>query len=136
MNFNSIQIAGHLGRNADVGKNGEYCTFSLAVTEWKKSDNGFESTVDWFNVLVGGNTFKFSKAGELKKGDNVFVTGKLKTKEYTDREGVKKTSYTIIADKIIQINKKDEGTKTTTTTKTTNQDANFVEDVNDDEIPF
>jgi single-strand DNA-binding protein len=112
MFFNDITIAGNLGQDPTISKNGDYATFSIAYSEYKKNEaskTGYDTKTDWFSVYVGGKIFEYFNKMNVKKGDNVYIRGKLRKKEYTDKENIKRTSYTIIADKFIKINK--EGDK-------------------------
>ena len=101
--LNQCQFIGRLGKDCEVryASSGDaIASFSLAVgSQWKdKSGNKQEST-EWVNVTA------FGKLGEicseyLKKGSQVFISGRMKTDKYTDKQGVEKYSTKIIADKM------------------------------------
>ena len=77
------QIIGNLGRDAEVkpinGK--EYISFSVASTE---RENGEEVT-RWLSVLASHNP---NLLPFLKKGQQVFVSGRYQDKMYTNQNGV------------------------------------------------
>lgn len=93
--FNKITIVGYLGRDPElrhIQSGNAVCSFSVATTEKKGSD----SLTTWFRVAVWG------KQGEncneyLKKGSQVYVEGRLRQEEYTDRDGNKRTTLEVSA---------------------------------------
>ena len=64
-------------------------TFRVATTErWKDKDTGEQkSHTEWHNIVTQKGTAEFA-ATYLKKGDSVQVIGKLRTRKWTDRNGV------------------------------------------------
>lgn len=104
--FNKITIVGYLGRDPELRHtpNGNtICNLSIATTE-KRGDK--ESTT-WFRVAVWG------KQGEmcnewLAKGRQVYIEGRLRAEEYTDRDGNKRTSLEVNATDVQFLGKKDE----------------------------
>jgi single-strand DNA-binding protein len=82
-----------------VGKEPEYrytpkgtpmATFSLAVDEWMRGDDGkWKKTTDWFNLAAFGNLADQVK-DSVQKGSLVLVEFKLKRRKY-ERDG--KTFY-------------------------------------------
>jgi single-strand DNA-binding protein len=97
-NLNKAMIIGHLGRDAElktVGA-GQVCNFSVATTEkWKDQNGQPKERTDWHNIQVWGKPATW--AAELKKGDAVFVEGSLVQDEWTDKQGNKRTSIAIRA---------------------------------------
>ena len=90
--MNSVTLTGRLGRDIDFkytqsGK--AVASFSIAVTEKWTTDGEKKERVDWVNIVAWG------KLGELcvqylSKGSKVLVQGKLQTRSYDDKNGVKK----------------------------------------------
>jgi len=89
---NKVILVGNLGGDPEVRAVGEtsVANFSLATTEvWKdKSGEKCERT-EWHKITVWG------KQGEscgkyLSKGRQVYVEGILQTRDYEDKDGVKK----------------------------------------------
>lgn len=108
--LNNCSFIGRLGKDTETRfmPNGEaVASFSIAVgSTWKdKSGNKQEST-EWVNVTA------FGKLGEicgeyLKKGSQVFISGRMKTDKYDDKEGVTRYSTKIIADRMQMLGSKD-----------------------------
>lgn len=78
-----INVIGNLGRDAEVRKIGEreYISFSVASTE---KENGEEVT-RWISVLAGNNP---NLLPYLRKGQQVYVSGRYSDKMYTHQNGV------------------------------------------------
>lgn len=98
--MNSIILIGKLGRDPELSyltSGTAICKFSLAVDRVARA--GDEKQVDWFNIVV------FGAQGEnanryLKKGNQCAVMGRVQTGNYTDRQGVKRNTFDIIADRV------------------------------------
>lgn len=83
--FNKITIVGHLGRDPELRQtpNGiAVCNFSVATTEKRKD----QETTTWFRVTVWDKAAE-NAAKYLTKGALVYVEGRARLNEYTDREG-------------------------------------------------
>src|SRR5215470_9000323 len=103
MSFNKITIVGYLGRDPELrytpqGK--AVCNMSIATTEKRKDTSGQtdEHTI-WFRVTAWGRQAELA-AEYLAKGKQVYVEGRLRREEYTDREGVQRTSLEVNASDI------------------------------------
>lgn len=100
--LNQAQIIGYLGRDPEVRylPSGEaVANFSIATTEkWKDKNTGEQrEETEWHRISVFGRLAEI--VGEyLKKGSLVFVQGKLKTRKYTDGQGVERYSTEIRAE--------------------------------------
>ena len=74
------------------GKPTGHCSFSLAVT---RREYGQEPVTEFFNIVAWGE-----RAGAINKyfhmGNQIFVTGKLHTRSYTDGTGVKHDTFEIV----------------------------------------
>jgi len=98
---NKVIIIGNLGRDPEVRYNPSgvaWCTVSIATTRnWKDKTSGekMEET-EWHRVVFNDRLAEI--AGEyLRKGRSVFVEGRLKTRKWTDKDGVEKFTTEIIA---------------------------------------
>lgn len=98
--LNKAQVIGFLGDNPTVQylPNGQcVASFSLASTEkWKDKDgNNPQEVTDWHRVVCWGKTAEI--AGEyLRKGSRCFVEGKMKTRKWTDNQGVERWSTEVV----------------------------------------
>ena len=95
MSFKRITVVGNLGKDPDLKEtiNGvKVCTFSLATTE--KTREGERTT--WFRITLWREKAELASKF-LKKGNVVYVEGKLHTREYADTEGIPRTTLEISA---------------------------------------
>ena len=96
--LNNIVIEGRLTKQPEVrhtqaGK--AVASFSIACDRDYKDSNGNKAT-DFFDVVVWGQTGE--RCGDwLHKGAKVTLTGRLQTRDWTDREGNKRKSFEIVA---------------------------------------
>jgi single-strand DNA-binding protein len=87
--LNKISLIGHLGRDPELREyqGNKVASFSLAVTEkYMDRENKLVEKTEWFNVSFWGNVSDVVMK-YLKKGNQVYVDGKLSTREYLDKEG-------------------------------------------------
>ena len=99
---NKVIVLGNLGKDPEVRytPNGNaVCNLRIATTRnWKNKDSGekMEET-EWHSVVLYDRQAEI--AGEyLKKGRPVYIEGRLKTRKWTDKEGVEKYTTEIVAD--------------------------------------
>lgn len=97
---NKVILLGNAGKDAEVNylqNNSTVARFTLATNENFKDKEGKKQTrVEWHNVEIWGESAKF--VGQyLKKGSLVHVEGKLKTEEFTNKEGQKVRATKIVA---------------------------------------
>ena len=97
--FNKIMIVGYLGRDPELRytpSGTAVCDFSIATSERKgKRDSGEnEEVTTWFRVSMWGRQAEVASQ-YLQKGKLVYVEGRLSQREYTDRDGNKRTSLEV-----------------------------------------
>jgi single-strand DNA-binding protein len=115
LNLNKIVVAGHLGKDAETlnFKNGGcVIKFSVATTEkyTKKDGTPIENTT-WFNVEIFRKSE--SKLAEyLKKGNPVYVEGKIKNETYDKEDGTKGYSTKVVASNIQLLGAKKDDAET------------------------
>jgi single-strand DNA-binding protein len=100
MSFNKIIIVGNLGRDPELKQTPQgqtVCKFPVATSEKRKNAAGeFEEQTSWFRVSVWGRQAELASE-YLTKGRQVYVEGRLRLEEYTDREGQKRVSAEVNA---------------------------------------
>ena len=108
--INKVILIGHLGKDPEIKYlegNIAKLSFSLATSEIFKDKNGNKSEhVEWHNLVFWRN---LAENGNkiLKKGMHIYVEGKLKTREWIDREGIKKNITEIIGETFVLLQKKE-----------------------------
>jgi single-strand DNA-binding protein len=128
--LNKVMIIGRLGRDPEMrytpsGK--PVTTFSVAVSRnWNTSDGERRSETEWFNVVAWGNLAEICKE-YLTKGYQVYIEGRLQTRQWDDEKGGKRTSVEIVANEMIILSERRDG----------NQEGNINEiPADEDEFPF
>ena len=101
--INKVILVGYLGRDPEVRytPNGDaVADVSLATTEYYKDKKGdrIEKT-DWHNLVMWRSQAEFAKEW-LKKGQLVYVEGRLQTRQWEDKEGQKRSKTEIRVDQI------------------------------------
>jgi len=103
MSFNKITIVGYLGRDPQLRYTTQgtaVCNFSVATTEKRKNATGeTEEHTIWFRVAAWGRQAELA-AEYLAKGRQVYVEGRLRLEQYTDRDGNPRTSAEVNASDI------------------------------------
>ena len=96
--MNSIKIQGRLTKDPEqkVGSSGaEYCKFTVAVDR-KRSK---EKAVDFFDCTAFQQTGAFV-AKYFAKGDGIIVSGRMESDKFTDKEGMKRTTWGITVEDV------------------------------------
>lgn len=101
--LNKVILIGRLGRDPETRyiPNGEaVCNFSVATSEKYTDKNGQrQESTEWHNVTMYRKLAEI--AGQyLKQGSQVYIEGKIKSRKYTDNNGVERTAYEIIANEM------------------------------------
>ncbi len=111
--LNKVQLIGNLGRDPELRympSGDAVANIAIATTDkWKDKATGeAREATEWHRVSFFGKLAEI--AGQyLKKGSSVYIEGKLKTRKYTDKDGVEKYATEIIADQMQMLGGKPDG---------------------------
>jgi len=98
---NKVILIGNLGKDPEVQhfENGvKKAGFSLATTEAYKGKDGEKTThTEWHNIVLWRGLADVAERF-LKKGNTVYIEGRIRRREYEDKEGQKKFIYEILGD--------------------------------------
>jgi single-strand DNA-binding protein len=98
---NKVILIGNLGRDPEMRSfpdGGTICNVTLATTRsWKDKNSGDKvEETEWHRIVFRDRLAEI--AGEyLKKGKQVYIEGRLKTRKYTDKDGVEKYATEVVA---------------------------------------
>jgi single-strand DNA-binding protein len=87
---NKATILGRLGRDPEVRSlnNGQVANISLATTEaWKDRSGERQERTEWHNVVIYGDGLVDVIERYVRKGDQLYVEGRLQTRKWTDQSG-------------------------------------------------
>jgi single-strand DNA-binding protein len=100
--INKVILVGNLGRDPETryASSGDaICNIAVATTDkWKDKTSGEQKeATEWHRIAFFGKLAEI--AGQyLKKGSQVYIEGKLKTRKWADKDGVEKYTTEIVAD--------------------------------------
>jgi single-strand DNA-binding protein len=97
---NKVELNGYIGIDPEVKtlKNGnKVANFTLATDEnYKNKEGEWVKNTTWHRISLWNKDAE-KAAAELKKGMRIAVTGKIVNKQYTDKDGVKRTMSEVLA---------------------------------------
>ena len=115
--INKVIIVGNLGRDPENRylPSGEQVTsIAVATTDrWRDKASGEQKEqTEWHRISFFGKLAEI--AGQyLKKGSQVYIEGRLRTRKYTDKEGIDRYATEIIADTMQMLGGRQEGQQST-----------------------
>lgn len=101
---NKVIIVGNLGKDPELRtfpSGDQVANVTIATTDkWKDKQSGeMKEATEWHRVVFNGRLAEI--VGQyLRKGSQVYVEGSLRTRKWTDKDGVEKYSTEIRADQM------------------------------------
>ena len=105
---NKVQLIGNVGNepeitNLDSGK--KVAKLSMATNTFYKNSNGEKQTeTNWHNIVAWGKTAEIIEK-YVAKGKEVAVEGKLTSRSYEDKDGVKRYITEVVVSEILLLGK-------------------------------
>ena len=105
---NKVQLIGHVGNAPEIvtmesGK--KLAKFSIATNESYKNAKGEKITdTQWHNVVAWGKTAELIE-NYVPKGKEVGVEGKLTSRSYEDKDGIKRYVTEVVCNEILLLGK-------------------------------
>ena len=136
--LNKVQIIGHLGREPEMRytpSGRPVTTFTVAVSRsWNTVDGERHNETEWFNVVAWGNLAEICKQ-YLTKGQQVYIEGRLQTRRWDDKEGVKHTSVEVVANEMMMLGeRRDHNNQSQQPSDAIADESDMT--ANEDEFPF
>lgn len=124
---NKVILVGNMGRDPEVKflEGGiAVAKFSLATTETFKDKNGnrIEQT-EWHNIVMWRAQAEVAQK-YLRKGMTLYIEGKIRSRQWEDKEGHKKNITEIVADSFTILSKKEDNQQAQSATTTTDTAVN------------
>ena len=110
--LNKAILIGNLGRDPEVRYTPSglaVAYFSIATSEtWTNKEGEKETRTEWHRIVA------FGKLGEicgeyLAKGKQIYIEGRIQTRDWEDKEGVKRYTTEIVASQMIMLGSRDAG---------------------------
>jgi single-strand DNA-binding protein len=101
---NKVILVGNLGRDAELRYTpggAAVATLNMATTEiWNDKSGQRQEKTEWHRVVLWGKTAE-SLSEYLTKGKQVYVEGKLQTRQWDDKDGNKRYTTEIKGDRVV-----------------------------------
>lgn len=142
--INKAIIIGRLGADPELRKTQtgiSVCTLSLATSEtWKDKTTGEpKERAEWHRVVLWNRLAEIA-AQYLEKGARIYIEGPLRTRKWTDQNGVDRFTTEIHAQQMQMLDGKSAGSETAPSPQKTpvQQPPSFQQEPTDfdDDIPF
>ncbi len=106
---NKVILVGRLGQDPELKytPNGAAVTnFTLATNEtWKDNEGNRQEKTEWHRIVMWRRLAEV--AGEyLKKGSKIYVEGRLQTRSWQDKDGIKRYMTEVVADNMTMLDAK------------------------------
>ena len=107
--INKVILVGNVGADPDyraLDGGNRVVRLRLATTEKYKTNDGTKEQTEWHNIEAWQNLADIIDKW-VKKGDKLYVEGSIRTRTYTDKNDMERTSTSIIAKEIKILSPKD-----------------------------
>ena len=113
--LNKIMLIGHLGKDPEIRYTPDgspVATFSLATSEnWTDKNGSRQEHTEWHTIVAWTRLADLSKRF-LSKGRQVYVEGRIRSREWNDRDGNKRRTTEVIASQIVLLGSRPQGAET------------------------
>src|ERR1051325_317733 len=140
MSFNKVILVGNLGRDPELRctpQGTPVCSFSIATNERRKDKTGeMQDQTTWFRVTLWGRQAE-TASQYLAKGRPVYIEGRLRVEEWTDRDGRQRYTLEVHATDMQFIGGRgDEAAAPRADSAPTPKGGLDAAEIADDDIPF
>jgi single-strand DNA-binding protein len=139
--LNKILLIGHLGRDPEIKYTqggSPVATFSIATTEtWNDKSGTKQTHTEWHSIIAWNRLADLAKQ-YLAKGRQVYIEGKIKSREWTDREGNKRKTTEVIASQMVLLGSRGDSRPSESHERPTSDGGDGFDDsgITDSDIPF
>ena len=114
MSLNKVMLIGNVGRDPEVryldgnSGNAKVATFTLATTERYRDRNGeTRENTEWHNIVAWRGNADVAERF-IRKGTQIYVEGRIRTRSWDDQTGNKRYTTEIIVDNLQLLGKKSD----------------------------
>tara|TARA_R110000868_G_scaffold174782_3_gene411664 strand:- start:1852 stop:2298 length:447 start_codon:yes stop_codon:yes gene_type:complete len=144
---NKVILVGHLSKDPEVRhleSGAAVANFSMATTESYKDKNGNrQDQTEWHNIVLWRGLAEVAEK-YLKKGNLVYIEGKLKTRSWQDKEGATRYTTEIVGDNMTMLGSKSDNSSASSQNdvdresdkKEVRQKVDLEEEKEEDDLPF
>ena len=110
--LNKVMLIGHLGKDPEIRYTSEgtpVANFSLATSEnWTDKSGSRQERTEWHTIVAWKNLAELAKRF-LSKGRQVYIEGRIQSREWNDRDGNKRRTTEIIASQMVLLGSRPQG---------------------------
>lgn len=133
--INKVILIGRLGKDIDLRQTGagsSIANMTLATDRRYKDGQGNAQTeTEWHSVVFFGKTAEIASQ-YLHKGSSVYIEGRLRTRKYTDKQGIERYATEIIGETLQFLDSK----KSTGESNVRSTNLRKPAPANDEDVPF
>ncbi len=111
MSVNKVILIGRLGADPEIRYTADgqaVATFRLATSErWTDKNGQRQERTEWHRIVAFGKLAEIC-SNYLSKGRQVYIEGRLQTRSYEDREGIKRFITEIVAQNMQMLGRRDD----------------------------
>jgi len=145
--LNKVLLIGNLGKDPEAVRfdnGGMIVKFPIATSETYRDREGKDvDRTEWHNIVVGKKGLTEVCEKYLRKGHKIFLEGRIRTRQWTDKEGQTRYSTEIQMDELTMLTSKEEASRMNESQPhsqpTSNPQSSPVNDPgssDDDDLPF
>lgn len=128
--LNKVQLIGHLGSDPEsrfMTSGSAVANLTLATNEsWKSAEGDIKDKTEWHRVVIFGKRAE-TAAEYMKKGQLVYIEGRLQTRSWEDKDNIKRYTTEVLCDNFTMLGRKGDGGSSPSPSKEPEQD---------DDLPF
>jgi single-strand DNA-binding protein len=142
MAVNKVILIGNVGKDPEVRyleNSTPVCNFTLATNEIYTNKSGEKvKNTEWHNIVLWRGLAEVAQK-YVKKGTQVYIEGKIKTRSWDDKDGNKRYITEIVADSMQLLGRKPEDNSNIATSGESKQDTTELDAIVSepaDDLPF
>ncbi|MDO8461707.1 MAG: single-stranded DNA-binding protein [Deltaproteobacteria bacterium] len=137
--LNKVILIGNLGSDPEVrstANNQTVATFNIATTEkWTGKTGEAAEKTEWHRIVVWGKLAEICRE-YLSKGRQVYIEGRLQTRQWDDKEGKKRSTTEIVAQNVQFLGSPSDRSKSAAVPTAPSFDEPAAASNTEDDIPF
>lgn len=109
---NKVIILGNVGQDPEI-RQGNFIVAALSIAttrKWRDKAGETQSETEWHRVSAFGRLAEIISQ-YVRKGDPIYIEGRLRTRKYEDKQGVERWVTEIIAEQLQLLRQKDSDEK-------------------------
>jgi len=137
---NKAILIGNLGADPELrytASGTAVAGFNIATTERYKDKNGeLQERTEWHSIVCWGRLGELANE-YLKKGRSVYIEGRIQTRNYEDKDGIKRYKTEIVAQQMQFLGGRGQGDQQSISSETASSAPSEPESpADDDDLPF